>query len=418
MSDITVTLDTEGLIVPQTDGESSFIAGFYSDNGLVLACGKTAEAQQGYIKVRGVDNWYKTLTDYYPVAYTGTAGSNHPHAGPEGTTLTGNWPNGPTAHWRHEWWAVHNYLRYGGTAIVGGTGSMTNTTSTVETLKNQEIELDGVFGGIYGQTLNDNLTAIASSRQDCVAICALGVTQDIGGDTSKVNLPVGTSGDKYTLYVAGQKLHLTTSQQFRVAVDEDQSLLQTTPLSADAAGCFARTDAVSNVWQSPAGFNRGRILDVVRLEQALSPTSASTLYNNKINPVRTFPGEGTFLFGDKTRRQASEHENFAYVNVTRLFILLRNRITQIARQTLFEINNDATRTRFVSQVVPILRAIQAAGGLVSYRIVCDNTNNTSTIVDNNSFVADIYIKPVKSIQTIRLRFTNKNDSEAINAEET
>lgn len=418
MSDINVTLSTEGLIVPQTDGESKFIAGFYSDNGLVLACGKTAEAQQGYIKIHGVDNWYKRLTDYYPIVYAGLGSSGSAHAGPEGTTLTGNWPSGPTGNWKHEWWAVHNYLRYGGIAIIGGTGSMTNTTSTLETLKNQEIELDAVYGGIYGQTLNDNLTTIASSREDCIAICALGVTQDISGDTSTVNLPVGTSGDKYSFYVAGQKLHLTTSHQFRVAGDEDQNLLQITPLSADAAGCFARTDRVANVWQSPAGFKRGRILDVVRLEQAMSPTSASTLYNNKINPVRTFPGEGTFLFGDKTRRQNSEHVNFTYVNVTRLYILLRNRITAIARRTLFEINNDSTRTRFISQVVPLLRAIQSSGGLVSYRIVCDNTNNTSSIIDNNSFIADIYIKPVKSIQTIRLRFTNKNDSDAISAEET
>ena len=407
MSDITVTLDTEGFIVPQTEGDSNFVAGFLSDNGLVLACGKTAEAQQGYIIVSGVDNWYKTLTDFYPINDT-----------PEGTSLTGNWPNGPTGNWKSEWWSVHNYLRYGGTALVGATGSLVNTVSPVETLKNEELLIDAVFGATFAQGTNDNLTAIATARQDCVAICALGVTQDVGTNTSKVALPSAASGDKFTFYVAGQKMHLTDSRTFRVKKDEDQNLLQSTPLSADAAGCFARTDTVANVWQSPAGFSRGRILDVVRLETPMSPTSAQTLYANKINPVRTFPGEGTFLFGDKTRRQTAEHVNFTHVNVTRLFVLLRNRITACARQTLFEINNGDTRARFIGKVMGILRGIQSSGGLVDYRIVCDETNNTTEVIDSNSFVADIYIKPVKSIQTIRLRFTNKNDSDAINVDET
>ena len=122
--------------------------------------------------------------------------------------------------------------------------------------------------------------------------------------------------------------------------------------------------------------------------------------------MRTFPGEGTFLFGDKTRRQPTENINYAYVNVTNLVIYLRKAVGDISRRMLFEINNRSTRNLFINATTPLLRSVNTSGGISEYKIVCDTTNNTTDIIEANKFVADIYIKPVKSIQSIQLRFTN------------
>jgi len=393
MSDITVDLDpVTTLIAPA--GESAtdkFKAGFLSQKGLILALGITSERQQGYMEVQGVDDWYSKLLATHHIGYI-----------PDGSGSTGNWPYGPTGGWKDEWWSVQNYLLYGGQACIGATGTNTNTVSPTETLKTSDSRFNVIFGATGG--VNNELITIAGSRQDCVAICNLAVTQDIGTNLTKVNAPPGTSGDKYTFYVAGSKYHLNNTNLSSTSEDENTLLL--TPLSADAAGCFTRTFKTAQPWSSPAGLQRGRILGVVRLQQTLTSTSATTLYSNNINPVRTFPGEGTFLFGDKTRRQSTENINYTYVNVTNLVVYLRKAIGDISRRILFEINNTSTRNVFINATTPLLRSVSTSGGISEFKIVCDTTNNTTAIIEANKFVADIYIKPLKSIQTIQLRFTN------------
>jgi hypothetical protein len=400
MPDINIDLDPASNFIPPTsEPESPLVAGFLSENNLVKYLGVTSERQSGYMTVQGIDNWYSKLVGTYPVSAGVVV---------DGTTLTGNWPNGPTGVWKNEWWHAHNYLLYGGTLIVGSTGESTNVVGASATLKNEELRFDVIFGSTAAQ--NTTLIDISSTRKDCISICGIGVTQAIGisGD---VDIPAGTSGDKYTFFVAGSKYHLN-STSFS-STEDDVTTLQLTPLTADTAGCFARTRRTAQSWSSPAGFARGRILGVVRLQQSVNSSASDILYAENVNPVRTFSGEGTFLFGDKSRRQPSESASYAHINVTSLVVYLRQIVGDISRNVLFEINDSSTRNSFINMTQPVLRTLLGSGGITEYNLICDTTNNTTTIIENNKFVADIYIKPSKSIQTIQLHFVTALSSDNI-----
>jgi phage tail sheath protein FI len=174
------------------------------------------------------------------------------------------------------------------------------------------------------------------------------------------------------------------------------------PLNGDTAGVCVYTDSVRDPWFSPAGFNRGNLKNVVKL--AWNPTKAQrdTLYSLGVNPVATFPGQGTVLFGDKTF--LNQPSAFDRINVRRLFIVLEKAIAQASKLSLFEFNDDFTRNQFVSLVTPYLRDVQGRRGITDFRVVCDTTNNTPQIIDSNQFVGDIYIKPARSINFIQLNF--------------
>lgn len=174
------------------------------------------------------------------------------------------------------------------------------------------------------------------------------------------------------------------------------------PACGHMAGLCANTDLISEPWFSPAGFNRGQLRGVTKL--ALNPTQLERddLYKNRINPIVSFPGQGIVLFGDKTA--LSKASAFDRINVRRLFNIVERSIKQYAKSQLFEINDEFTRAAFIASVEPFLRDIRGRRGITDYRIVCDNTNNTSAIIDSNQFIGDIYIKPVKSINFISLNF--------------
>jgi phage tail sheath protein FI len=174
------------------------------------------------------------------------------------------------------------------------------------------------------------------------------------------------------------------------------------PLNADIAGLCARTDLTNDPWWSPAGFNRGQIKGVAKL--AFNPTKAERdyLYARSINPVVTLPGEGTVLYGDKTAQ--TKPSAFDRINVRRLFIVLEKATSIAAKYQLFEFNDAFTRAMFVSMVEPFLRDVQSRRGVYDFKVICDETNNTSEIIDSNRFVADIFIKPSRSINYIQLNF--------------
>ena len=174
------------------------------------------------------------------------------------------------------------------------------------------------------------------------------------------------------------------------------------PLNADIAGLCARSDANFDPWFSPAGFNRGQIRGVVKLAFQPRQAARDTLYKNNINPVATFSGEGTVLYGDKTALTKSSA--FDRINVRRLFIVLEKAISTAAKYSLFEFNDAFTRAQFRSLVEPFLRDVQARRGVFDYKVVCDEKNNTPEVIDSNRFVADIYIKPNRSIHFIQLNF--------------
>jgi hypothetical protein len=189
---------------------------------------------------------------------------------------------------------------------------------------------------------------------------------------------------------------------FKYQYDVDSSLFRWVPLCGDIAGVMSRTDENRDPWFSPAGFNRGGIKNVTKLRMSQDKTDRDMLYKASINPVCTFPGQGTILYGDKTLTRKST--SFDRINVRRLFIVLEELIEAASTQSLFEFNDDFTRNQFVSMVEPFLRDVKGRRGLYDFKVVCDSTNNTPTVIDSNRFIGDIYIKPSRSINFIQLNF--------------
>ncbi len=174
------------------------------------------------------------------------------------------------------------------------------------------------------------------------------------------------------------------------------------PLNGDIAGLCARTDNNRDAWWSPAGYNRGQVKSVVKLAYNPQKAHRDALYQKQINPVVTFPGQGTILFGDKT--QQTRPSAFDRLNVRRLFIVLEKAIATAAKFSLFEFNDEFTRAQFRNMVEPFLRDVQGRRGITDFKVVCDDTNNTGSVIDRNEFVGDIYIKPSRSINFIQLNF--------------
>lgn len=174
------------------------------------------------------------------------------------------------------------------------------------------------------------------------------------------------------------------------------------PASGSTAGLCARTDDTRDPWWSPAGYNRGQLLGVAKLGFNPKQNQRDELYKSRVNPLVTFPGEGTILFGDKTAQ--AKPSAFDRINVRRLFIVLEKAIAIAAKYQLFEFNDEFTRAQFRNLVEPYLRDIQGRRGITDFRVVCDETNNTGEVIDSNRFVADIYIKPARAINFITLNF--------------
>ena len=184
--------------------------------------------------------------------------------------------------------------------------------------------------------------------------------------------------------------------------DKYNDVFRWVPLNGDIAGLCARTDQTNDPWFSPAGFNRGNLKNVVKLAFNPNKTNRDDLFKIGVNPVVTFPGQGTVLFGDKTI--LSKPSAFDRINVRRLFNVLKKSISQSSKYSLFELNDEFTRGEFVATVEPFLRDVQGRRGITDFKVVCDETNNTPQVIDSNSFVGDIYIKPARSISFIQLNF--------------
>lgn len=410
---VTVVINDQSFVISGTEAGGAHRSGFNSKNGLLFAVGTTTERQQGFMVVEGTNDWFGRLksTEFasisgtslndktIPFYHSATGGTNHPSAFTGGASLFAGktferWPLGPTGDWADEWWSVHNYLLYGGVAVVGGTGSVTNT-SALDSLKNKSVSLDSMFGA-SGE--NADITTVVESRGDIIGVHHIMSTEAVGSAT-KANT------DEKIITVYGEKTHVDISR-LNTSVVTDTNLI-TTPLSSDVAGCLARTDRVANPWFSPGGATRGRILDVVRLAKELTEADQDTLYDKNINPVVTFPGEGTLLFGDKTNKPATS--TLSRINVSRLFLYLKRTIGTAARSILFEQNDEITRNLFINAVTPLLQSIVGERGITDFRVICDASNNPSSIIEANEFVADVFVKPTKSINFVRLRFTNKSE---------
>jgi phage tail sheath protein FI len=257
------------------------------------------------------------------------------------------------------------------------------------------------------QALANKLIAVAEARQDAIAFIspyrAAAITDTSTQTASTVN-NIDTITDNVLKYYSSitSSTYGVLDSGYKYMYDRFNNTFRYVPLNGDIAGTCARTDANSFPWFSPAGTDRGVILNAVKLAYNPGKLQRDKLYSERVNPVITARGQGTILFGDKTAYGKSSA--FDRINVRRLFIYLENAISAAARDQLFEFNDELTRTNFVNIVEPFLRDVQSKRGIYDFVVICDQTNNTPAVIDNNEFVADIYIKPAKSINFIGLTF--------------
>ena len=256
------------------------------------------------------------------------------------------------------------------------------------------------------QALANKLIAVADVRKDTLAFISPyrgAFLSDSSAGTVTVN-----NDETITDNVIGFYAPITSSSYgvfdsgYKYMFDRFANTFRYIPLNADIAGLCARNDVDNFPWFSPAGTQRGAILNAVKLTYNPSQTQRDRLYSNRVNPVIFSPGGGIVLFGDKTG--LSRSSAFDRINVRRLFIYLEEAISAAARDQLFEFNDEITRSNFVNIVEPFLRDVQAKRGIQDYVVICDETNNTAAIIDNNEFIADIFIKPARSINFIGLTF--------------
>ena len=200
----------------------------------------------------------------------------------------------------------------------------------------------------------------------------------------------------------GSSSYAVLDSGWKYQYDKYNDVYRYVPLNGDTAGVTAATEANRDAWFSPAGFNRGNFRNVIKLPFNPRKSERDTLYKNNVNPVTTFMGSGTVLFGDKTL--LAKPSAFDRINVRRLFIIIEKAISRFARAQLFEFNDDFTRAQFVGAVEPFLRNVQGRDGITDFKVVCDGSNNTGDVIDRNEFIGDIYVKPNRSINFIQLNF--------------
>lgn len=426
----------DNFVVVEAENSSDTIAAVFSTNvgptaapiSLLNIFGDAGEIQTGYMTITSLSDWI----DRYVTAYTGKTFTNNvvvenidpPYSGVDvggpctgvSSGSAGDCYNGATGDLAKHWWGVHNYLQYGGVCIVAGehkdsvNGITWDKLSNPITDKTKLPNIDIIFAVDHGLTQGDIVyRSVLGRNRDCLGIVGTTGTisgygepvDGIGGQTSTMQPAVqfGTTYAYFGVSVMGNKEHFGL---------ENASLdIISTPLTADMAGCMARTDREESPWFSPAGLARGRILNVLRVPDQPSETIQNILQANNVNFALTLNGQGTFFFSDRTLSDVSG-DPLRFINVVRLYLYLNKIINPLAKQYLFEFNNAETRASFRTALISIMTTIQADGGITDYSIICDETNNTQAIIDDNNFVADITLRPARSISKITLRFTNSS----------
>jgi len=270
-------------------------------------------------------------------------------------------------------------------------------------LDRENVDVSLIFSGRAGgdsqaETNNKLIRDLADSRKDCVAFISPKLSDVLNKSQVAATNNVITTRNNYGI----NSSYVVMDSGWKYIYDKYNDIFRYIPLNADIAGLCARSEFTSQAWFSPAGLNRGTIKNAIKL--AFNPDQAARdlLYVAGVNPVSTFSGEGTLLYGDKTLLK--KPSAFDRINVRRLFITLEKAISTAAKYSLFELNDEFTRSQFRNLVVPYLRSIQSERGITDFKVVCDETNNTGQVIDNNQFVADIYIKPNRSINFIQLNF--------------
>jgi hypothetical protein len=371
-------------------------AAMVSYNGLVPLFGitgsnGTSETETGLMTVSSLNDWLGRLSD----SQFSTSG--------------------PTGAWANEWFSVWNYLQYGGSCMVGGTGStgayytQNGTLGTTSTIlhNNNQVQLDIVFDG--GNTFSSAAAAsIAQTRTDCLAV--VGNYKDI----SSLNLASAYDGftadfgakntSEYVVYVAGRKKFTYVSNGVATVYEGS--------LSPDVAGCFARTAKTDNIWVTPAGYVRGRILNVLYMTQKFSDSDANYFAQGGVNAIYSLPGEGTFLLSNFTSNTSATSAKKQISNMM-LSLYLQKQLISVLKRYLFTQNNASTRQQVINSSTPILDAILANGAISSYLLTCDESNNTAAVVAAGNLILDVTIGLVVPATTVTVRVINSATGEVI-----
>jgi phage tail sheath protein FI len=298
------------------------------------------------------------------------------------------------------------------TAVVSYTmsGGVAGTTPAVADIKDaygefanvEEIDVNLLMTGNHDEEVMKYVIELAATRKDAVAF----ISPHNGSGTQLTTRSTMTTdiiAFKNTVGVADMyQSYGVMDTGFKYIYDDYNRRYRWIPLNGDIAGVTARTDDIADPWWSPAGYNRGGLKNVIKLSFNPNQSERDILYPKGINPIVTFPGSGTMMFGDRTMQE--KPSAFDRINVRRLFIVLEKSIAIAAKYQLFEFNDQFTRAQFKNMVEPFLRDIQGRRGITDFMVLCDETNNTGEVIDRNEFRAEIFIQPSRSINFITLTF--------------
>jgi len=288
-------------------------------------------------------------------------------------------------------------------------GGMTATLGDLSTAydlfaNKDEIQVNFLIGGpglaneFDSQAKANKLISIAESRKDCVAVISphranvVDVSSTSTQTSNVIKFFSALSSSSYAVFDSG----------YKYTYDRFNNLFRYIPCNADIAGLMVRTDIQQFPWYSPAGQQRGVLNNAIKLAFNPSKDQRDSLYAARVNSIINQPGSGVILFGDKTALAYASA--FDRINVRRLFLTVEKALERVAQSQLFEFNDQITRSNFINVVEPYLRDVQAKRGLFDFRVICDESNNTPDIIDNNEFRADIFLKPTKSINYVTLTF--------------
>ena len=265
----------------------------------------------------------------------------------------------------------------------------------------EAVDISFILGSNHGTAVIQHyVNNIAEDRKDCIAVFSPTRANVVNNDAYEGKETTDVVAQRSTYNIDSS--YAVMDSGWKYMYDKYNDLYRYVPLNGDIAGLMVQTDVSRDPWWSPGGFNRGNIKNIIKLAYNPAKADRDLLYKDNINPVVTFPGQGTVLFGDKTLQ--SKPSAFDRINVRRLFIVLEKAISTAAKFTLFEFNDEFTRAQFKNLVEPFLRDVQGRRGITDFRVVCDSSNNPGSVIDRNEFVGDIYIKPARSINFIQLNF--------------
>jgi phage tail sheath protein FI len=298
------------------------------------------------------------------------------------------------------------------TTLSGGTDDYAVTAGEMQVsfekyLDSDNIEVNLLLGGSSSLTTDSAagqdtfvtmITNVVETRKDCVGFVSPYRAATVGVADS--NTQTDNVQDAFDLCPSSS--YMVFDSGYKYMYDKYNDVYRFVPLNGDTAGLCAYTDRVADAWFSPGGLNRGNVRNAIKLSYNPTKANRDFLYRARVNPVVNFPGQGVVLFGDKTA--LSKPSAFDRINVRRLFLVLEKAIATASKFQLFEFNDEFTRAQFRNLIEPFLRDVQGRRGITDFLVKCDATNNTGEVIDRNEFIADIFVKPARSINFITLNF--------------